>query len=124
MSAVQAIPQLELQPPVPIDVQAMQDVLYDIIATGIDVEPNDVPSAAIERFLHEHARTPKSVDEFRAFFAEHGLSVRTRPAAHVALPPIEAPVPVPPPMMVTPEPAIEVIEVEAVTGTHRLPPPT
>jgi hypothetical protein len=74
------------------DVQAMQDVLYDILATGIDPEQNDVPSAEIERFLHEHARSPKSLLEFRAFFAQQGLSVRARPMhqpAALALPPIE-----------------------------------
>src|SRR5712671_6118944 len=77
------------------EVQAMQDVLYDILATGIDPEQSDAPSAEIERFLHEHARAPKTLDEFRAFFAEHGLSVRTRPlpqaSAALSLPPIECP---------------------------------
>ena len=56
----------------------MQDVLYDILAVGIDPDQDDVPSAEIERFLFEHARTPKASDEFRAFFAQHGLSVRAR----------------------------------------------
>ena len=60
------------------DVQAMQDVLYDILATGIDPEQAQLPLDAIERFLHEHARANKSPDEFRAFFAQHGLSVSTR----------------------------------------------
>jgi hypothetical protein len=77
------------------EVQAMQDVLYDILATGIDPEQAQLPIEAIERFLHEHARTNKSVDEFRAFFAQHGLSVSTRAVKPppVALPPIQRPNP-------------------------------
>jgi hypothetical protein len=77
------------------EVQAMQDVLYDILATGIDPEQAQLPIDAIERFLHEHARTSKSPDEFRAFFAQHGLSVSTRAVKppQVALPPIQRPNP-------------------------------
>jgi hypothetical protein len=93
MSAVRATATFSPDPhALAADVQAMQDVLYDILATGIDPEQNDVPSAEIERFLHEHARSPKSLLEFRAFFAKHGLSVRARPmhqAPALALPPIE-----------------------------------
>ena len=78
------------------DVQAMQDVLYDILATGLDTE-HAVPLDAVERFLHEHARNAKSADDFRAFFAQHGLSVASRAlkAPPVALPPITPPVVVP-----------------------------
>jgi hypothetical protein len=93
MSAVRATATVSPEPyALAADVQAMQDVLYDILATGIDSEQSDVPSAEIERFLHEHARSPKSLLEFRTFFAKQGLSVRARaphqPAA-LALPPIE-----------------------------------
>ena len=63
----------------------MQDVLYDILATGLDPDQSDAPSEAIERFLFEHARAPKTADEFRAFFAVHGLSVRARAQEPVAL---------------------------------------
>jgi hypothetical protein len=73
-------------------VQAMQDVLYDILANGMDAERGDVPMQEVERFLFEHARTPKSRDEFHAFFALHGLSVRTRLAAAgngLVLPPLQ-----------------------------------
>jgi hypothetical protein len=77
------------------DVQAMQDVLYDILATGIDPEQAQLPIDAIERFLHEHARASKTPDEFRAFFAQHGLTVSTRAIKppHMALPPIQRPNP-------------------------------
>lgn len=92
MSAVRATNTMSAEPCALADVQAMQDVLYDILATGIDTDQNDVPSSEIERFLHEHARSPKSLAEFRAFFAEHGLSVRARPTHQppaLVLPPIE-----------------------------------
>ena len=71
------------------DVQAMQDVLYDILATGLDTE-HAVPLDAVERFLHEHARSAKSLEDFRAFFAQHGLSLTSRAIKPppVALPPI------------------------------------
>ena len=81
MSAVHAADSVlpDLTPPVPdTEVQLMQDVLYDILAVGIDPDQDDVPTAEIERFLFEHARAPKASDEFRMFFAQHGLSVRAR----------------------------------------------
>jgi hypothetical protein len=54
----------------------MQDLLYDILATGIDAERSDVSVETIERFLHEHARSAKTLAQFRAFFAQHGLTGR------------------------------------------------
>lgn len=56
--------------------QVMQDLLYDILATGVDSERTDVSIQSIETFLHEHARAPKSFAEFRAFFAQQGLTSR------------------------------------------------
>jgi hypothetical protein len=56
--------------------QVMQDLLYDILATGIDAERSDVSVESIERFLHEHARSAKTLAQFRAFFAQHGLTSR------------------------------------------------
>jgi hypothetical protein len=62
--------------------QVMQDLLYDILATGLDAERSDVSVELIERFLHEHARAPKTLAQFRAFFAQHGLTGRiTAPSA-------------------------------------------
>src|SRR5688500_4816351 len=74
--------------------QAMQDVLYDILANGMDPESCEVPTQEVERFLFEHARSPRSRDEFHSFFAAHGLSVRTHfapPPAGLVLPPLERP---------------------------------
>jgi hypothetical protein len=81
-----------IPPPVESGVQAMQDVLYDILANGIDPDRCEIPVQEVERFLFEHARSPKSREEFRAFFALHGLSLRTSLApapAGLVLPPIE-----------------------------------
>jgi len=72
-------------------VQMMQDLLYDILATGVDAEHTDISVETIESVLHEHARAPKSSAEFRAFFAQHGLTSRMpAPAAPAvaALPPL------------------------------------
>jgi hypothetical protein len=84
MSAAEAASSDSTQQPTPkapdADVQLMQDVLYDILAVGIDPGQGEVPVAEIERFLFEHARAPKDGDAFRAFFAQHGLSVRARVA--------------------------------------------
>jgi hypothetical protein len=102
MSGVRAAHSLSKEPPPPLPkpapadgaVQAMQDILYDILANGMDPESSDVPTQEVERFLFEHARTPKTREQFLAFFAAHGLSVRARmppePAA-LKLPPIQRP---------------------------------
>jgi hypothetical protein len=72
-------------------VQRMQDLLYDILATGVDCERTDAPIELVERFLHEHARSPKSVTDFRGFFAQHGLTSRVSiaaPSEVASLPPL------------------------------------
>lgn len=71
--------------------EAMQDVLYDILANGIDPDETDASTQAIEQFLFEHARMPKTLAEFNLFFGSQGLSVRTAAApakAAVNLPPL------------------------------------
>lgn len=55
----------------------LQDVLYDIIAT--DGADGDVAVEHVERFLHEHARTPLSREAFVAFFEAHDLSTHVTP---------------------------------------------
>lgn len=95
MSAVRATKSIPSDPlAVRVDVQAMQDLLYDILATGVDAEQSSVSVEAVERFLHEHARAPKAPEEFTAFFARQGLTISgrpPRPAPVVALPPIQRP---------------------------------
>jgi hypothetical protein len=95
MSAVRAAKPILAEPVTTrVDVRAMQDMLYDILATGVDSEQASVSIDAVESFLHEHARAAKSPEEFLAFFAQQGLTIHgraPRPAA-AALPPIQRPV--------------------------------
>ncbi|MDH5674255.1 MAG: hypothetical protein OEZ06_19025 [Myxococcales bacterium] len=91
MSGVRAAQNLARQP-LQGDVERMQDALYDILATGIDPD-GDISSEVVERFLFEHARTPKSAEQFSAFFAEHGIDAPDADAAKVTdleLPPLRA----------------------------------
>jgi hypothetical protein len=97
MSGVRAAKQISSEPNlVPqlgdAEIGAMQDALYDILANGMDSEHADVPTQEVERFLFEHARTPKSAVEFRTFFAMHKLSAGARvPPPALSLPPIQRP---------------------------------
>jgi hypothetical protein len=55
------------------------DVLYEILAQGGDGH-GKASVEDVERFLHEHARSRKSLEQMRAFFQQHGLS--TDPASY------------------------------------------
>ncbi len=105
------------------DVQAMQDVLYDLLALGVDPDQQDVPSAQIESFLHEHARAPKGREEFLSFFATHGLSLRTSmayAATEVRLPPLARAEEEPAASVSFPQAhALAEPEPEPATGAHR-----
>lgn len=57
------------------DVQQLQDTLYEILTTGLDPEESRVPLAKVEKFLHEHARQPKSREEFVAFYETCSLAL-------------------------------------------------
>jgi len=77
--------------------QALQDVLYDTLAVGVDSDASASTASAIEKFLHEHARSPKPHEAFVAFFREQGLSLgqaRALGAAPQALPPLKLVAPV------------------------------
>lgn len=62
------------------------DVLYEILAQGGDGH-GDASADDVERFLHEHARAPKSLEQMRAFFQQHGLS--TDPSSYSSDPELE-----------------------------------
>jgi hypothetical protein len=72
------------------DIEILQDILYDMLASGIDAEQTGVTTDEVERFLHEHAREAKTLSEFQAFFDRHGLDAdpRTHESAVLELPPI------------------------------------
>ena len=56
--------------------EVLQDILYEILTNGPDPAAK-VTSADIEKFLHEHARSPKPHGEFIKFFNRHGLSMES-----------------------------------------------
>jgi len=72
------------------DLEMLQDILYDMLASGMDAEQTGVTTEEVERFLHEHAREAKTLSEFQAFFERHGLDAdpRTHESAVLELPPI------------------------------------
>jgi hypothetical protein len=51
------------------------DVLYEVLAQGVPPR-STLRSEDVERFLHEHARTPKTPAEMLVFFNEHKLPTR------------------------------------------------
>lgn len=57
--------------PAPTEVQLL-DVLYEVLAQGVPPK-GSLRTEDVERFLHEHARTKKSVSEILQFFAQHNL---------------------------------------------------
>jgi hypothetical protein len=48
------------------------DVLYEVLAQGVPAK-GSLTSGEVERFLHEHARSKKSVAEMLEFFQKHEL---------------------------------------------------
>jgi hypothetical protein len=84
-----ATPKLTPTSPVGPSVADLEDLLYDILASGFD--PN-LPAATLEAvqvFVHEHARSKKSQAEFLAFFEAHALPMRAERPSLLALPPLE-----------------------------------
>lgn len=73
-------------PPTPVKAcnlapEVFQDILYEILANGLDPREARVTSAQIEHFLFEHARAPKSSEAFFEFFKKYELS--TNPDDHL-----------------------------------------
>ncbi|HKU42517.1 MAG TPA: hypothetical protein VJR89_30375 [Polyangiales bacterium] len=92
----------------------LEDILYDILASGADPSISHETLAAVQTFLHEHARSKRSQAEFLAFFAKHGLSTSKDNALTLSLPPLPLHPPAPPPpapLAQEPE-AIEVMPVQ------------
>lgn len=55
------------------DASDLVDILYEMLASGLEPENATVSSSDIESFLHQHARAAKSRAEVEAFFANGGL---------------------------------------------------
>lgn len=60
------------------------DALYELLAGGVEPQ-SGVTLRRVEVVLHEHARSPKSVDELKAFFEEGGLSLTAPEVAEGSL---------------------------------------
>jgi hypothetical protein len=67
----------------------LEDLLYDILASGADPNLSTETIEAVQLFVHEHARSKKTQAEFLAFFAEQSLSTQPERSALMALPPLE-----------------------------------
>jgi hypothetical protein len=52
---------------------ALEDTLYEMLAVGLDPCESRVTQKEIQQFLFEHARSPKSKEEFLRFFQAHNL---------------------------------------------------
>jgi len=65
----------------PVSVETLEDILYEIIATGLEPSEAELTTKDIEEFLHEHARSAKPREEFIKFFKKHKLS--TDPKVHL-----------------------------------------
>lgn len=59
--------------PIQHNVSDLLDILYEILASGLEPEGACVSSSDIETFLHQHARSPKTRPEMEAFFQQAGL---------------------------------------------------
>jgi hypothetical protein len=67
----------------------LEDLLYDILASGADPNLGPKTLEAVQLFVHEHARSKKTHAEFVAFFEAQSLSMQPERTALMALPPLE-----------------------------------
>jgi len=74
-------------PPEP-TVLELEDLLYDILASGADPSLPAGTLEAVQTFLHEHARSKHSLPEFVTFFSSHKLSMVRDTGFGLALPPM------------------------------------
>ena len=66
----------------------LEDLLYDILASGADPSLPAGTLEAVQTFLHEHARSKHSLPEFVTFFTSHKLSMVRDTGFGLALPPM------------------------------------
>lgn len=88
-------------PPEP-TVLELEDLLYDILASGADPSLPAGTLEAVQTFLHEHARSKHSQQEFVTFFSSHKLSMARDTGFGLSLPPIDLRAP-----LRAPEPVLE-----------------
>jgi hypothetical protein len=86
LATVSADAPLESEEP---SVAELEDLLYDILASGADPSMPPDTLAAVQTFIHEHARGRHTRAEFLAFFAQHKLSTAKEDTLTFALPPMD-----------------------------------
>ena len=67
-------------------IEELEDVLYDILAVGVEPTAQIGTLDAVQVFLHEHARVRKTHAEMLSFFAENGIAYTPERARAVAPP--------------------------------------
>ncbi len=65
-------------------IEELEDMLYDILATGVEPTATVGTLEAVQAFLHQHARARKNHTELLSFFAENGLACAPERARVVA----------------------------------------
>ena len=75
------------QPP---SLPELEDLLYDLLASGTDPNLPEGTLEVVQGFVHEHARSKKSHAEFVAFFEANSLPFKAPGPSLLALPPIES----------------------------------
>lgn len=90
MSESLVLGQVAATPAMPPEPSALEleDLLYDILASGADPSLPAGTLDAVQTFLHEHARNKRSQAEFKAFFVQHKLSMVKDSGIGFALPPV------------------------------------
>lgn len=68
----------------------LEDVLYDLLAAGGDLNVSAEKVELIQTFLHEHARQRKTHAQVVSFFETHGLSMRLERPNLFALPQVDS----------------------------------
>jgi hypothetical protein len=97
-------------------INELEDVLYDLLAAGGDLNVNGEQLELVQAFLHEHARQRKTQEQFVAFFQANGLSMRPERPNLFALPQVESRSPARTPVLLPetpPAPLVEPIIVES-----------
>jgi hypothetical protein len=91
MSESLALGQVGVSPALPPEptVLELEDMLYDILASGADPNLPAGTLEAVQTFLHEHARSKHSLPEFVTFFTSHKLSMVRDTGFGLSLPPMD-----------------------------------
>lgn len=107
---------LQLEP----TVLELEDMLYDILASGADPNLPAGTLEAVQTFLHEHARSKRALAEFVAFFTKHKLSMARDTGFGLGISALDLRTPA---RISAPDPELELEATRAATQGLRLPDP-